>query len=102
MSVGDAAYVTCRKTRQKVILQYIEDGWLGKAQNKVQGVIFKYDPDNDTKTKLKDVPDDDVLGRLEGNWHEQIWFTKGSRPFDKVPQGVSRAHELRWKLAGAN
>lgn len=80
--------MTCRKTRLKTILQYIEDGWLGRAQNRVVGIIFKYDPDNDDKNKIKDVPEEDILGRLEGNWHEQIFFSKGNKPMDKVPQAV--------------
>ncbi len=70
-------------TRLKAILHYMEEGWLGKAQNRLQGVIFKYDPNNDNKARVKDVSDSDIVGRVEGCWHEQVYFTRGSKPFDK-------------------
>ncbi|KAK8095985.1 oxysterol binding protein [Apiospora kogelbergensis] len=85
VSVGEAAFVTCPKTKIKVILQYLEDGWLGRAQNKVEGVIFRYDPEKDDKTRIKDVPDKDVLVRLSGNWKEKIVFTHGPKPVDSHP-----------------
>jgi len=83
INVSDTCYVTCPKTRMKAILTYLEEGWLGRTQNKVQGVIFKYDPENDNKLKIKDVSDSDVIARVEGCWHEQIYWTKGSKSFDK-------------------
>jgi len=66
-----------------VILEYQEEGWLGKTKNLMKGVIFRYDPDNDTKTKIKEVKDDDVVARLEGCWHEEIYYTLGNKSFDK-------------------
>ncbi|KAK7542848.1 oxysterol-binding protein-like protein [Phyllosticta citribraziliensis] len=83
VSVADICYITCPKTRIKVILHYLEEGWLGKSQNKVEGVIFTYDPQNDTKTKIKEVPDKDVLARIEGSWHDKVYYTIGSQPFSK-------------------
>lgn len=83
VTVADACYVTCPKTRLKAILQYLEEGWVGKSQNRMVGVIYRYDPDNDKTTRIKDVPESDVLARLEGCWHEQIYYTRGSKPFDK-------------------
>ena len=74
ISVVDTCFVTCAKTRMKAILQYLEEGWFGKAQNKVLGVIFRYDPDDDTKTKIKDVPDSDILARIDGCWHDRIYY----------------------------
>jgi hypothetical protein len=59
----------------KAILQYVEDGWFGKTQNKVLGVIFRYDPDDDNRTKIKDVPDSDILARIDGCWHDRITYT---------------------------
>jgi len=67
----------------KVILEYLEEGWLGRTQNKVQGVIFKYDPQNDTKTKIRDVPEKDVLARVEGCWQDKVYYTLGSQAFNK-------------------
>ena len=75
ISVADTCFVTCPKTKMKVILHYMEESWLGKTQNKVNGLIFSYDPSNDTKTKIKEVPDKDVLARLEGCWHEEVFYT---------------------------
>ncbi|CAJ2509269.1 Uu.00g142950.m01.CDS01 [Anthostomella pinea] len=86
VSVGDMAYVTCPKTKIKAILHYVEEGWLGRAQNKVEGVIFKYDPAKDDKTRIKDVPDADVLARLSGAWKDRIVFTLGPKPVDSHPK----------------
>ncbi|KAI0018172.1 oxysterol-binding family protein [Xylariomycetidae sp. FL0641] len=86
VSVGDFAYITCPKTKLKAILNYVEEGWLGRAQNKVDGVIFKYDPDNDNKTRIKDVPDADVVARLGGAWKDKIVFTLGPKPVDSHPK----------------
>ncbi|KAF2198613.1 oxysterol-binding protein-like protein [Delitschia confertaspora ATCC 74209] len=88
VSVADTCYVTCAKTKIKVILEYLEEGWLGKTQNKVQGVIFTYDPDSDNKIKIKDVPDKDVLGRIEGNWQDKVYYTLGSQPFAKSKEKI--------------
>ncbi|KAI5863778.1 hypothetical protein GGS23DRAFT_565292 [Durotheca rogersii] len=85
VSVGDMAYITCPETKLKAILHYIEDGWLGRAQNKMEGVIFKYDPENDDKQRIKDVPDADVVVRLGGAWKDRIVFTLGSKPVESHP-----------------
>jgi spore coat protein CotH len=84
VSVADTCYVTCPKTGLKVILEYLEEGWLGRTQNKVQGVVFKYDAKNDTTTKIKDVSEKDILARIEGNWQDKIYYTLGNKPFNKV------------------
>ncbi|KAL8702984.1 MAG: hypothetical protein Q9201_003845 [Fulgogasparrea decipioides] len=75
ITVADTCYVTCPKSRIKAILQYLEEGWLGKAQNRVVGVVFHYDPDNDNITRIKDVPEKDVLARLDGSWQDQVRYT---------------------------
>ncbi|KAI6082633.1 hypothetical protein F4821DRAFT_208604 [Hypoxylon rubiginosum] len=85
VSVGDVAYVTCPQTKLKAILNYVEDGWLGRAQNKVEGVIFKYDPEKDDKLRIKDVPDSDVVARLGGAWKDRVVFTLGPKPVDSHP-----------------
>lgn len=84
ISVADTCYVTCPKTQMKAILNYLDESWVGKAQNRMQGVIFRYDPDKDNKTRIKDVPEADIIGRVEGCWQEQIYFTRGSKAFDKA------------------
>ncbi|OCK78272.1 hypothetical protein K432DRAFT_357070 [Lepidopterella palustris CBS 459.81] len=88
VSVTDTCYVTCAKTKIKVILQYLEEGWLGKTQNRVEGVVFTYDPENDTKTKIKEVPDKDVLCRIEGCWQNKVYYSLGSQPFAKSPEKI--------------
>ncbi|KAF2033393.1 hypothetical protein EK21DRAFT_98385 [Setomelanomma holmii] len=86
VSVADSCYITCPKTGLKVILEYLEEGWLGRTQNKVVGVIFKYDPKNDTFTKIKDVPEKDVTARIEGSWQDKVYYTLGSKPFNKITE----------------
>ncbi|PSK53907.1 Oxysterol-binding protein-like protein 1 [Elsinoe australis] len=86
VSVADTCFVSCKKSGMKVILHYVEEGWLGKVQNKVQGVIYRCDVEKDKTTRIKDVSDKDVIGRLDGAWHDKVWFSKGSTAFDKVPE----------------
>lgn len=87
VTVADTCFITCPKTRIKAILHYLEEGWLGKTQNKVLGVVFRYDPNNDTRTRIKDVPEKDVLARLEGGWQDQIQYTLANSkvPFHQTP-----------------
>jgi len=75
VTVADTCFVTCPQTRTKVILHYLEEGWLARTQHKVLGVIYKYEPETDRRTRIKDVPEKDVLGTLEGCWHRQVYFT---------------------------
>ena len=84
ISVADTSYVTCKKTGMKVILHYLEEGYFGKTQNKVEGVIYKCDVDSDKTTRIKDVPDKQVVGRIEGVWTEKVYFSKGSADFKKT------------------
>lgn len=79
VTVGDQCFITCKKTKLKVILEYKEEGWLGKTQNKVEGIIFRYDPENDIKTRIRDVPEKEIIGRVNGNWREKIFFSLGSK-----------------------
>lgn len=85
VSVADTCYITCPKTGLKVILEYQEEGWLGRSQNLVKGVIFKYDSKNDNITKIKDVSDKEVLARIEGAWTDKVYYTLGNKPFNKAP-----------------
>ncbi|KAK4062153.1 uncharacterized protein Triagg1_10028 [Trichoderma aggressivum f. europaeum] len=85
VSVSEMAYITCPDTKIKAILHYVEEGWLGRTTNKIDGVIFKYDPENDDKTRVQDVPDEDVLARLSGPWKEKVVFSLGPRPMKTVP-----------------
>ncbi|KAL3458493.1 putative oxysterol binding protein [Aspergillus heterothallicus] len=75
ITVADTCYIVCAKTGIKVILQYLEEGWISRAQNKVEGVVFRYNPDKDTITRIKDVPEGDVLAKISGSWHGQLFYT---------------------------
>lgn len=75
ISVADTCSVTCAETRLKCLLTYVEESWFGKAQNRVHGLIFRYDPSDDKYTRVKDVPDKDILCKIEGCWQEQIYYT---------------------------
>lgn len=88
VSVADTCYITCPKTGLKVILEYQEEGWLGRSQNLVRGVVFKYDPANDTTTKIKEVPDKEVLARIEGSWQDKVYYTLGNKPFNKASVSI--------------
>jgi hypothetical protein len=79
VTVGDQCYITCEKTKIKTILHYMEEGWLGKTQNKVEGVVFRYDPEKDDKVRIRDVPEKDVLARISGNWREKMFFSLGPK-----------------------
>ncbi|PHH66310.1 hypothetical protein CDD81_7903 [Ophiocordyceps australis] len=85
VSVSEMAYIRCPRTKIKAILHYVEEGWLGRSTNKIDGVIFKYDPDKDDKTRVQDVPNEDVLARISGPWREKVVFTLGGRPVKSVP-----------------
>jgi oxysterol-binding protein-related protein 9/10/11 len=86
IAVADTCFITCKKTRIKVILTYQEEGWLGRAQNKVVGVVYRYDPDNDKYSRVKDVPDKEVLAKIEGSWQEQIFYwLAGDKKAEKDP-----------------
>jgi hypothetical protein len=89
VTVCDTCYATCPKTRTKAIIQYLEEGWLGKTQHKIQGVVFIYDPDNDNKSKLKDVPSSDVLAKITGSWHSKIFYTLAGSSEQKILIDVS-------------
>jgi oxysterol-binding protein-related protein 9/10/11 len=85
ISVADTAYVTCPQTKTKVILNYLEDGWITKAQNRVEGLMYTYDPENDNKTpKIKDIPEKDIIARIEGSWTDKLYYSLGSGPFSSA------------------
>lgn len=80
VTVGDNCYITCPETKLKAILRYYDDGWLGRTTNKVEGIIFRYDPENDDKVQINQVPVEDILVRLGGPWKEKVVFAMGPKP----------------------
>jgi hypothetical protein len=89
VSVSEMAYITCPETKLKCILHYVEEGWLGRSTNKIDGVIFRYDPENDTQTRVQDVPEEDILIRLSGPWREKVVFSIGPKPVVSSPTASS-------------
>lgn len=81
VTVGDTAYITCPDTKLKAILNYYDEGWLRGSTNNMEGIVFKYDPENDDKTSIKSVPEEDIVVRLNGPWKQKIQFTMGPKPF---------------------
>lgn len=75
VTVADQCFIACPKTKLKTILHYVEEGWLGKTQNRMNGVVYRYDPENDNVTDLKKVPEKDIVARLEGAWTDKIYYT---------------------------
>jgi len=93
VTVSDVCFVTCPKTRIKVILHYVEEGWLGKSQNRVQGTMFRYDPDNDKITRLKDVLQKDILANIDGCWQDRIYYSIPPTPAVKNTNGTESTNK---------
>ncbi|EFR02809.1 hypothetical protein MGYG_05810 [Nannizzia gypsea CBS 118893] len=54
-----------------------------KAQHRVVGAVFRYNPDDDRISRIKDVPASDLLAEISGSWHDQIYFNLPASPKDK-------------------
>ena len=61
--------------------------WLGKPKFQIEGIIFRYDPENDTTDKLKSVQEKDILITICGSWRGKIYYTK---PKSKVYCTIKR------------
>jgi hypothetical protein len=84
ITVADTCYITCERTGLKVILHYLEEGYFGKTQNKVEGILYRpASITTDSVSRLKDVPTKEIVGRIEGVWTEKIYFAPGSADFKK-------------------
>ena len=73
-TISDHAYLTCPNTKIKAIVEYKDEKWIGKPRFEVRGSIYRYDPENDTISKLKQIPPADVLATIEGSWRSQIYI----------------------------
>ncbi|CRL20108.1 Oxysterol-binding protein [Penicillium camemberti] len=94
VTVADTCYVTCPKTGLKAILQYLEEGWIGRSQNKLEGVIFRYNQDKDTIVRLKDVPESDIVARITGSWHGKIYFTPAGTKEPRLLIDITPLHPV--------
>ena len=75
LGINEMAYITCPQTKLKTMIHYVEEGWIGRTQNKIDGVIYKYDPENDDKTRVRDVPAQDILVKISGNWKDKVYIS---------------------------
>jgi hypothetical protein len=73
-TISDFCFMTCPKTKLKTIVEYKEEKWIGKPKFELRGIIFSYDPNNDTITKLKNVPSANVVATIEGSWRSQVYI----------------------------
>lgn len=79
VTVADTCYITCPQTGLKTILHYLEEGYFGKTQNRVEGLIYKpADLATDNITRLRDVPRDRILARIDGCWTDQVDIIRGA------------------------
>ncbi|KAK5135034.1 hypothetical protein LTR08_005694 [Meristemomyces frigidus] len=86
VTVADTCYISCTKTGIKTILHYVEEGYFGKTQNKVEGVVYRCVVEQDNISRIKDVLDKDIIGRIDGVWTDKVWFSYGSADFKKVAE----------------
>ncbi|EJT99296.1 hypothetical protein DACRYDRAFT_23887 [Dacryopinax primogenitus] len=84
-SITDSVIVTCRGGKDgkllRAIIEYKDEGWIGKPQRAVEGVIHTYDPDSveqEEWRKVKHVPLDRHLARFEGAWDKKINWRRAS------------------------
>ena len=47
--------------------------------------MYKCDVEKDKTQKLSDVPEKDILGRIDGNWRDKIYYALSSKPWKKIP-----------------
>lgn len=54
----------------------------------MEGVVYTYTPSTDNITRIKDVPADQVLARIEGVWVDKIYYTLGKEDFAKNKEKI--------------
>ncbi|KAI5806256.1 hypothetical protein EDC01DRAFT_639311 [Geopyxis carbonaria] len=74
--VEDFCFITCRKNKIRCILQYLGDSWIGKAKHRVEGVIYRYDNDEEAEyEQIKKVPAKKILAKIDGSWISKLYYT---------------------------
>ncbi|EPY54296.1 oxysterol binding protein [Schizosaccharomyces cryophilus OY26] len=84
INMQDSTYITCPRTRIKAIITYVEERWLGKPRSLVEGVVFRYDPENDCYDTIKSVPSDCIMATFKGNWRNCIFYNLAGDSESKV------------------
>lgn len=85
-AVTDVATVTCtpapgsKGKPMRAIIEYKENGWLGKAEHAIEGCIYQSEPGTAaaTCTQLRNVPQDSIIFTLCGTWRGLVtWQRRG-------------------------
>lgn len=82
----------------RCILQYLGDSWwLGKPKHQVEGVIYRYNDATEDLERIKDVPADTIIAKIDGSWMNQLYYTlTGSKvSVASPPQHLSRRSTKR-------
>ncbi|KAI1798004.1 hypothetical protein LXA43DRAFT_1056258 [Ganoderma leucocontextum] len=88
VTVGDSTVITCAGgaadgQKLRVIIDYKEESWLGRAQFALEGVIHAYDPEESVHeewTRVKHVPRDRVLAVFDGSWRGRVRWKRVDAP----------------------
>ncbi|KAF9515120.1 hypothetical protein BS47DRAFT_1294280 [Hydnum rufescens UP504] len=82
-TICESTIITCTSPRAKqhlrVIIEYKDEAWIGRAQYLVEGVIHQYDPGNDGHkewTRVKHVPSTHIIAMFEGSWRTRIYWRR--------------------------
>ncbi|GAA5979574.1 hypothetical protein JCM11641_007874 [Rhodosporidiobolus odoratus] len=77
-----------KKKRLRAIVAYQEESWITRPRFIVEGVVYESYPneaascsdstggDDKRYTKIKQVPSDRIVGKLNGNWRGEVKWTK--------------------------
>lgn len=75
-AVQDTAQITCKASSLKTILWYKDEPWIGKPKYAVEGIVFRSNPEDDSKTDtLKDIAEDRIIARIEGCWKGKMYIS---------------------------
>ena len=88
VTVSESTVITCSggagdQEKLRVVIDYKEESWLGKAQFALEGVIHTYDPTESVHeewTRVKHVPRDRVLAVFDGSWRGRIRWKRVDAP----------------------
>ncbi|ORX35858.1 hypothetical protein BD324DRAFT_629290 [Kockovaella imperatae] len=81
-TISDQISITCsggdnKKTKLRAVLDYKDESWIGRPRFAVDGVIYRYEVDNETElswTKAKQIPSDNIVAYIEGCWMKQLKY----------------------------
>jgi len=86
VTVSEQTYITCKQTGLRTILEYLDDGWFGKAKHRVRGIIYKIkDGEEKEYRKIDQVPPSSIIKRIDGTWRGVIRVTAADdKNFEKA------------------